>query len=334
MIPASVLDKPPSAELRARSDGHRLAAALRGARPDHRGLRRRRPVGRRAHRARPRRRRSCGGSRAWSTATSTSAARRRRACGCRPRRSARTAGCRSPTAGPAERVAGPERAIAAAGVGDRAAAAARARADRGDDRVRRDVQARAERARRRHAGRFHPVAVRDRRDRAARRSRSATAGVAADRASTSRRSRDVPARRRSRSASIGFAGYWFQNDGLAAHDDVQLRVHHRVVRGVHAAHRDRGRPGGRRRRNVMVAVAFSVGRACSCSKVRTFDSACGRRAHARVRVHVRALDPRRRRTSRSASTRSRSPRARWWCSRCCAVPVVRRRRPRARHRRR
>ena len=34
---------------------------------------------------------------------------------------------------------------------------------------------------------------------------------------------------------VGFAGYWFQNDGPATHDDVELRVHHRTVRRVHAA---------------------------------------------------------------------------------------------------
>ena len=46
VIPQAVLDKPPSAELRPGPEGHRLAARVRRARPDHRGLRRRRPVGR------------------------------------------------------------------------------------------------------------------------------------------------------------------------------------------------------------------------------------------------------------------------------------------------
>ena len=43
----------------------------------------------------------CAASSASSTATSTSGASRRRVCGSRPRRSARTVACRSPTAGPA-----------------------------------------------------------------------------------------------------------------------------------------------------------------------------------------------------------------------------------------
>ena len=92
-----------AAERRAapRPEGLRLAARLRGARPDHRGLRRGRPVDRRARGGRVTTPTPCVGSRASSTATSTSAGRRRPACACRPRRSARIAGCRSPTAGPA-----------------------------------------------------------------------------------------------------------------------------------------------------------------------------------------------------------------------------------------
>ena len=38
-IPRASIDKPPSAELRAGPEGHRLAAALRRARPAHRGAR-------------------------------------------------------------------------------------------------------------------------------------------------------------------------------------------------------------------------------------------------------------------------------------------------------
>ena len=38
MIPAPILEKPPSAELRPGSEGHRLAAALRGSRSHSRGL--------------------------------------------------------------------------------------------------------------------------------------------------------------------------------------------------------------------------------------------------------------------------------------------------------
>ena len=54
VIPETVLDKPPSAELRARPARLRLAARLRAARPDHRGLRRGRPLDRRARGRGPR----------------------------------------------------------------------------------------------------------------------------------------------------------------------------------------------------------------------------------------------------------------------------------------
>ena len=73
-------------------------AALRGARPDPRGLRRGRPHRRRADRGRLRRGASCAASSASSTWPSTSAARRPPGVRVTPRRSARTAACRSPTA--------------------------------------------------------------------------------------------------------------------------------------------------------------------------------------------------------------------------------------------
>ena len=78
-IPERTIDE--AAERRAPSgpEGHRLAAAVRRARPGDRGLRRGRPGRRRdgepGHRARPRRARG----RAWSTAPSTSAGRPPRA---------------------------------------------------------------------------------------------------------------------------------------------------------------------------------------------------------------------------------------------------------------
>ena len=78
--------------------GHRHAAALRGPRPDPRGLRRGGPQRRGDRRDGLRRGTSCGASSAWSTATSTSAARRRPASRSRPAPSAATAACRSPTA--------------------------------------------------------------------------------------------------------------------------------------------------------------------------------------------------------------------------------------------
>ena len=101
LIPDAVLEKPPSAELRPDQKDSDSLPDVRGARPDHRGLRRGRPLDRRARGRRARPRDACAGSPGWSTATSTSGARRPRACGCRPRRSARTGGSRSPTAGPA-----------------------------------------------------------------------------------------------------------------------------------------------------------------------------------------------------------------------------------------
>ena len=45
-IPARVIEREPTAELRHGPEGHRFAAALRGARSDPRGIHRGRPVGR------------------------------------------------------------------------------------------------------------------------------------------------------------------------------------------------------------------------------------------------------------------------------------------------
>ena len=46
VIPQRVIDRPPSAELRAGPAGQRFAAAVRSAGPDPRGVHRRRSVGR------------------------------------------------------------------------------------------------------------------------------------------------------------------------------------------------------------------------------------------------------------------------------------------------
>ena len=103
VIPQVVIDKPPSAELRPdQKDTDSLPPydvldpILEGYVEDDLSVA---ELDRRAATTPS----SCGASRAWSTATSTSAGRRRRACASRRRRSARTAGCRSPTAGPADR---------------------------------------------------------------------------------------------------------------------------------------------------------------------------------------------------------------------------------------
>ena len=190
-----------------RSEGHRLAAAVRRARPDHRGLRRARPVDRRARSARPRSASSCGGSRAWSTATSTSAARPRRACGCRPRRSARIGGCRSPTAGPADAI---RDVPSGRSVGDAAAAAARARAARGDGRVRSTFVLVQDALEHVTPVGFILLAVRGRRARA--RAVRARARAGAGRASTRRSAMFAPAMLAF--GVVAFVGYWFQNAGL------------------------------------------------------------------------------------------------------------------------
>ena len=309
MIPQAVHRQAAVGRAAPGSEGHRLAADVRRARSDHRGLRRRRPVGRRARRRAVTTPSSRGASRAWSTATSTSGGRRRPACASRARRSARTAGCRSPTAGPADvrlacRVAAtwetrrpllPELALIAATIAYGA-----------------HVQDRAGRARPRHAGRASSCC-------ASRSARSCSLPFALRRGwrrpgvdATSRRDFVVAALA---FGVVGFAGYWFQNAGLATHDHVELRVHHRAVRRVHAADRDgrdaparptpqrAGRGRGRRRS------------ACSCSTGASFEHRRRRRAHARVRVHVRRRGSSSAARSRSASIRSRSPPRRWRCSR-------------------
>ena len=113
-IPDSVLDKPPSAELRPDQRDDQSLPPYEVLDPVLAGLRRARPHrGRAGGRGlRPRRwsTRWCG----WSTGRSTSAGRCRRACASPRRRSARTGACPSPTAtaprpwGSARRPAVPE----------------------------------------------------------------------------------------------------------------------------------------------------------------------------------------------------------------------------------
>ena len=99
LVPASVLERPPSAELRPDQRDDRLAAALRGARPHPRGLRRGRPAA--ASDLSP-----TASPEPTSSTTSIAPGRPRRvqappgaarASGSRPRPSAATAACRSPT---------------------------------------------------------------------------------------------------------------------------------------------------------------------------------------------------------------------------------------------
>ena len=95
VIPERIITRPPSAELRAGPDRPGLAAAVRRARRDPRGLRRARPEPGRDRRAglsrRTHVRRSCGSSRS----ASTSGARRRSASASRRAASARTGAIRS-----------------------------------------------------------------------------------------------------------------------------------------------------------------------------------------------------------------------------------------------
>ena len=156
---------------------------------------------------------------------------------------------------------------------DAAAVPARARADRGDDRVRRDVQDRPGRARRRHAGRLHPVAVHRRR-----RSCSLPFAFAARLAARRRARRDAPRLRRSRRVAfgvVGFARLLVPERRPRTHDDVELGVHHRPVRRVHAADRDRGDAAARRPRNVLVAVGVSAVGLVPARPARTFSLGAG-----------------------------------------------------------
>ena len=102
LIPEAIIEKPPSAELRpdqrdsdSLPDYAQLDPIVEGYVEDDESA----AELRRARATTPTR---CGAWHGSSTATSTSAARPRPVCGCRPRRSARTAASPSPTAGPAE----------------------------------------------------------------------------------------------------------------------------------------------------------------------------------------------------------------------------------------
>ena len=96
-VPRSIIDRPPSAELREDQRDADSLPRLRHARRDPRGVRRGGPRSRAA-----RARRAAGATRSrrwsrWSTGPSTSAARRRPGSRSRRARSGATGGCRSPT---------------------------------------------------------------------------------------------------------------------------------------------------------------------------------------------------------------------------------------------
>ena len=187
------------------------------------------------------------------------------------------AACRSPTAGPADL----DRVPTATGTTrETRGCSARARADRGDDRVRRDVHARAGRARRRHARRLHPAALHDRRDRARCRSRSGSGWRGPGR-------RRVPAATSSMAAIafgvVGFVGLLVPERRTRTHDDVELRVHHRLVRRVHAVDRDRRHAPRARSRNVVDRGRSSSASGCSCSRRDASTSARATRSRSGAR---------------------------------------------------
>ena len=98
LVPASVIERRALGRAAPRPARQRLAAPLRPARPHPRGLRRARRGPRGDDRRRACRPRSSTRSSAWSTAPSTSAARRRPGSGSPRRPSAATGASRSPTA--------------------------------------------------------------------------------------------------------------------------------------------------------------------------------------------------------------------------------------------
>ena len=133
-IPQSIIDRPPQRRAARRPARRPVAAALRRARPDPRGLRRATTcspaeIAARRHR-RPRARASA--SRAWSTARSTSGGRRRRASSCTRRRSGAIGACRSRIATARRRVLrrGASRSLASTTGSERRVSGARSRRPR------------------------------------------------------------------------------------------------------------------------------------------------------------------------------------------------------------
>ena len=322
LIPEAVIEKPPSAELRPdQLDSDSLPAVRRCSTRSSRATSRttsRSPSSMAAgYDAETRAR----GSRGSSTATSTSAARRRPACGCRPRRSARTGGCRSPTAGPAERRAEP-------GGDMRRFAAEGALVARGVP-LRRHVPARPRRARRHHAVRVPRCCASRSRCSCSRRSRSSSRAA---------RGRGPPAAR-ARRASI--AGRAARSAGTrprrraAEHVAVDVGVHHRPVRvftpfveGGRAPHGAARGVGDRRDRD-------RDGRPVPAHRRRPRRSARASCSTLACAVAVRGLDRVPGRVRAAGCTRSRSRPCRWCVVVVLCVPataVAGRRRPHRRWR--
>ena len=142
-----------------------------------------------------------------------------------------------------------------------------------------DVQDRAGRARRRHARRLHPAALRASARSCCCRSRCAR-GLAPARRRRADSARTFVARGRSRSASSASPATGSRTSGLQHTTDVELRVHHRPVRRVHAAHRDgRAAPASRRPTSSLAVVVAAVGLFLLTGAALSLE--LRRRAHAR-----------------------------------------------------
>ena len=133
----------------------------------------------------------------------------------------------------------------------------------------------------RDAGRIHPAAVLDGRDRAAAARDPQRLARSVDRARLDCGARDFFARgARVRRGRV--RGLLVPERGPRTHDDVELRVHHRAVRRVHAAVRDGGDAPP------PVAQRHARGRrsrssACSCSKARRCACTPATRSRSRAR---------------------------------------------------
>ena len=219
LIPDAILEKPPSAELRPDQTGQRLAPGVRGARPDRRGLRRRRSLRRRTRGAgvRPRNRAPGGAAhRPQRVQAAASTSRRTRvAQGVRQ-------GPAAPDHQPLARLANARSADAQRAVRGRGRARPRRLV------LRRHVPARARRARRHHAVRLSGRAVRPR---AGRRAAVGVPLPANGGRPTSPRARGHDRRR------DPVRGLCDADRRAPVHVTVDVGVHHRLVCRVHPRRR-------------------------------------------------------------------------------------------------
>ena len=256
LIPRTVIEKPPSAELAPGSARLGLVAAVRRARSDRRGLRRGRPVGERADRARTRRR-SHAPRRANGRSQRVQAPAGRTGCarvaeGVRQgsptpdhqslaRLSVEPDGVSGsvPLTWETARPLVPEMALIAATIAYGATFKL--------------VQDALDR---RDAGRIHPAAFRDGRDRVAAVRAPQRLAWAVDRAAH-RCDRATSRSRCSRSAWSGSSGYWFQNEGL----ERTTTSNSAFITGLFVVFTPLLETAVTRRRpslNVLIAVGFAV----------------------------------------------------------------------------